>query len=140
MFGAITAVLLAICGLFTDRRDRGTAGRRPYDAAIFALSPLLVFHAFSNWDLLAMAFASGALWAWSREKPVAAGVLIGLGTAAKLYPVFLLVPLVDPGDPDPASTRPAAWATASPLVAGWPSTSRSRWPTTTAGGSSTSSA
>jgi uncharacterized membrane protein len=31
------------------------------------------------------------LWAWSREKPVLAGALIGLGTAAKLYPVFLLV-------------------------------------------------
>jgi uncharacterized membrane protein len=41
-----------------------------------------------------MAFASCALWAWAREKPVAAGVLIGLGTAAKLYPIFLLVPLL----------------------------------------------
>ena len=40
-----------------------------------------------------MALASAALWAWSRDKPVAAGVFIGLGTAAKLYPVFLLVPL-----------------------------------------------
>ena len=40
-----------------------TARTRPYDAALFALSPLLVFHAFSNWDLLAMALASCALWA-----------------------------------------------------------------------------
>ena len=46
-----------------------------------------------------MALASCALWAWSREKPVAAGVLIGLGTAAKLYPVFLLVPVDRAGDP-----------------------------------------
>ena len=76
------------------RRDGWSGRRRPYDAALFALSPLLVFHAFSNWDLLAMAFASCALWAWAREKPVAAGVLIGLGTAAKLYPVFLLVPIL----------------------------------------------
>ncbi len=52
---------------------------------------MLVFHAFSNWDLLAMAFASAALWAWSRRRPVLAGAMIGLGTAAKLYPVFLLV-------------------------------------------------
>ena len=48
-----------------------------------------------------MALASAALWAWSRERPVAAGVLIGLGTAAKLYPVFLLVPLLDPRRPHP---------------------------------------
>jgi uncharacterized membrane protein len=40
-----------------------------------------------------MALASGALWAWARQKPVLAGALIGLGTAAKLYPVFLLVAL-----------------------------------------------
>lgn len=94
VFGTITAVLLALCALFVAGTTAATARRRPYDAAIFALSPLLVFHAFTNWDLLAMALASGALFAWSRERPGLAGVLIGLGAAAKLYPVFLLVPLV----------------------------------------------
>jgi uncharacterized membrane protein len=93
VFGAVTALLLALCGLITTAATAQTARRRPYDAALFAFSPLLIFHAFTNWDLLAMAFTSAALWAWSRDKPVAAGVLIGLGTAAKLYPVFLLVPL-----------------------------------------------
>ena len=94
LFGVLTAILLALCGLVTTAATALTARDRPYDAALFALSPLLVFHAFSNWDLLAMALSSCALWAWSRERPVAAGVLIGLGTAAKLYPVFLLVPLL----------------------------------------------
>ena len=93
IFGAVTALLLSLCGLIITAATAQTARRRPYDAAIFALSPLLVFHAFSNWDLLAMMFASLALWAWSRQKPVAAGVMIGMGTAAKLYPVFLLIPL-----------------------------------------------
>jgi len=94
LFGGLTCLLLAVCGLMAVAGTVGAAGRRPYDAALFALSPLLVFHAFSNWDLIAMAFASCALWAWAREKPVAAGVLIGLGTAAKLYPVFLLLPIL----------------------------------------------
>jgi uncharacterized membrane protein len=40
-----------------------------------------------------MAFTSGALWAWARSRPTLAGVLIGLGTAAKLYPLLLLLPL-----------------------------------------------
>ncbi|MCW2496681.1 glycosyltransferase 87 family protein [Jatrophihabitans sp.] len=93
IFGSLTALLLALCGLIVTAATAQTARRRPYDAAIFALSPLLVFHAFTNWDLLAMALASCALWAWSRSKPVAAGVFIGLGTAAKLYPAFLLVPV-----------------------------------------------
>jgi uncharacterized membrane protein len=94
VFGVVTALLLSVCALFTTAATARTARGRPYDAALFALSPLLVFHAFSNWDLLAMAFLSGALWAWSRQRPVAAGVLIGLGTAAKLYPVFALVALL----------------------------------------------
>jgi uncharacterized membrane protein len=93
VFGVLTSMLLALCGLVITVATAQTTRYRPYDAAIFALSPLLVFHAFSNWDLLAMAFMSGALWAWSRDRPVLAGALIGLGTAAKLYPFFLLIAL-----------------------------------------------
>ncbi|MBN9619282.1 MAG: DUF2029 domain-containing protein [Actinobacteria bacterium] len=91
VFDSLTVLLLAICGLLVVAATAGAQRGRPYDAAIFALSPLLVFHAFSNWDLLAMAFMSGALWAWATRRPVLAGALIGLGTAAKLYPVFLFV-------------------------------------------------
>lgn len=93
MFGIVTALLLSACALVVTVSTAQTARGRPYDAAIFALSPLLVLHAFSNLDLLAMAFASGALWAWARRHPVLAGVLIGLGVAAKLYPGVLLVAL-----------------------------------------------
>jgi uncharacterized membrane protein len=91
VFGALTALLLSLCGLVVTAATAQTSRGRPWDAAIFALSPLLVFHAFSNWDLLAMAFASAGLWAWARQRPVLAGAMIGLGTAAKLYPVFLLI-------------------------------------------------
>lgn len=63
---------------------------RPWDAAAVAVSPALVLTGLVNWDLLAVACVAGALWAWSRDRPVLTGVLIGLGTAAKLYPLFLL--------------------------------------------------
>lgn len=91
VFGVLTSILLAVCGLLVTGATAQTSRGRPWDAALFALSPLLVFHAYTNWDLLAMVFASAGLWAWSRRKPVLAGAMIGLGTAAKLYPVFLLV-------------------------------------------------
>jgi uncharacterized membrane protein len=116
IFAALTALLLAACGLVITASTAYSARGRPYDAAIFALSPLLVFHAFSNWDLLAMALASAGLWAWARRRPVAAGVLLGLGTAAKLYPVLLLLPLLVLA----ARTRrwgPALWAVAAAVVA-----------------------
>lgn len=94
VFGVLTAILLSCCALVVTASAAATHRVRPYDAALFALSPLLIFHAFTNWDLLAMAFTSAALWAWARRRPVLAGTLIGLGTAAKLYPVFLLVALL----------------------------------------------
>ncbi len=64
--------------------------RRPWDAAAFALSPALLLTGLINWDLLAVVLVAAALWAWSRDRPVLTGVLIGLGTATKLYPLFLL--------------------------------------------------
>lgn len=68
--------------------------RRPWDAMFVAGSPALALTAMINWDLLAVGFVAGILWAWARRKPVLAGVLIGIGTATKLYPFFLLGPLL----------------------------------------------
>jgi uncharacterized membrane protein len=88
-----TCLLLSVCALLTTRAVLGLSGRRPWDAAMIGLSPLLFVHAFTNWDLLAIALATLGLWAWARERPVLAGVLLGLGVAAKLYPALLLVAL-----------------------------------------------
>jgi uncharacterized membrane protein len=85
-----TCLLLSACALLVTRAVLGMSGRRPWDAAMAALSPVLFVHAFTNWDLFAVALASLGMWAWARRHPVLAGVLIGLGTAAKLYPVLLL--------------------------------------------------
>ncbi|OJF09612.1 glycosyltransferase family 87 protein [Couchioplanes caeruleus] len=67
--------------------------RRPWDAAIFALSPILLVTATVNWDLLAIALAMFGLYAWARRQPLIAGLLLGLGGAAKLWPLFILGPL-----------------------------------------------
>ena len=42
----------------------------------------------------AVALTALGILAWSRRHPFLAGVLIGIATAAKLYPVLLLVPLL----------------------------------------------
>lgn len=86
----ITSLLLSVCALLTTRAVLGLSGRRPWDAAMVGLSPLLFVHAFTNWDLFAIALATAGLWAWARRRPVLAGALLGLGIAAKLYPVILL--------------------------------------------------
>jgi uncharacterized membrane protein len=85
-----TCLLLSFCALLTTRAVLGLSGRRPWDAAMLGLSPLLFVHAFTNWDLFAVALATLGLWAWARRRPVLAGALLGLGVAAKLYPALLL--------------------------------------------------
>jgi uncharacterized membrane protein len=86
----VTCLLLSLCALVVTRAVLGLSGRRPWDAAMIGLSPLLFVHAFTNWDLFAVVLATLGLWAWARRRPVLAGVLLGLGVAAKLYPFLIL--------------------------------------------------
>ncbi|MEU7931910.1 glycosyltransferase family 87 protein [Micromonospora echinofusca] len=79
---ATVAVLLAL------RR------RRPWDAALFALAPALMLTATVNWDLLAIGLAAFGLFAWARSRPLVAGVLLGLAGAAKMWPLFILGPIL----------------------------------------------
>ncbi|GGO49102.1 membrane protein [Streptomyces daqingensis] len=86
MLMACTAVLL-VCAVRTHRL-------RPWDGLLVALAPALALTATINWDLLAVALTAVATLMWARSRPLAAGVLIGLATAAKLYPALLLGPLL----------------------------------------------
>ena len=90
LYFEVTAVLLAPFALLAAGLLARVHRGRPWDAMLFAASPTLVLAGLVNWDLLAVAAVAAALWAWSRDRPVLAGVMIGLGTAVKLYPVFLL--------------------------------------------------
>jgi uncharacterized membrane protein len=85
------AILLTVCALVTAwALHRLSAGRAMY----FAVAPTLLIYSFVNWDLLAVALATGATLAYLRDRDELSGILIGLGAAAKLYPVLLLVPFV----------------------------------------------
>ncbi|WP_431968491.1 glycosyltransferase family 87 protein [Nocardia sp. bgisy134] len=90
----VVAFGLAMAWLVTVWASALLAGRRIWDAALVACSPLVIVHAFTNFDALATAFAATGLLAWARRRPVLAGVLLGLGGAAKLYPLLLLGPIV----------------------------------------------
>lgn len=94
VFFDVLALFAAVFWLFTVWCIRQMSKRRVWDAAIAAVSPLVIMQAFGNFDMMAVAFATGGMFAWSRQRTVLAGVFIGLGTAAKLYPVLLLIPLL----------------------------------------------
>jgi len=90
----LTAAALGACAVATVFALLFLRRRRPWDAAMFAVSPALLLTATVNWDLLAVMFAVFGLLAWARRRPTLAGVLIALGAAAKLWPAFLLIPLL----------------------------------------------
>ncbi len=80
---------------------------------------MLAFHAFTNWDLLAVAFAAAGMLAWSRRAPVVAGILFGLGAATKAYPLLIVLAiglLAYRAGRMRAWTRCAAWAVGVPVA------------------------
>jgi uncharacterized membrane protein len=90
----LTSVVLFLAALASTALLSGVHRGRPWDALPFAVSPMLLLTGLINWDLLAVLCVAAALWAWSRTegaaRPLLTGALIGLGTATKLYPLFLL--------------------------------------------------
>ena len=90
----ILAVGLALAWLVVVWAVHQLRPDRPWDAALVALSPLVVVHAFTNYDTLAVASATVALLAFARGRTVLAGVALGVGGAFKLYPLFFLLPIV----------------------------------------------
>lgn len=94
VFFDVAALGLSLAWLGTVWASARLAGRRVWDAALIAASPILIFQAFTNFDALATALAVGGLLGWARRRPLLAGALLGLGVAAKLYPLLLLGPLL----------------------------------------------
>jgi uncharacterized membrane protein len=93
-FYDVTALLMGLAAVVAVMATAHTVRRRPWDAMLVAASPVLLLTATINWDLLAVALTSLAILAWTREQPLLAGVLVGLGGAAKLYPLLLLGPML----------------------------------------------
>ena len=90
LYFKVTAILLAPFALLAAWFLAGVHRRRPWDAMAFAASPALVLTGLINWDLLAVAAWPARCGPGRAAGPVLSGVLIGLGTATKLYPLFLL--------------------------------------------------
>ncbi|WP_120004859.1 glycosyltransferase family 87 protein [Nesterenkonia muleiensis] len=83
------AVILCWIGLVMVTAFSLSPERRRH-ALLVALAPGIILTVSINWDMWAVLLGAAALLAWGRRMPVCAGVLIGLGTAMKLYPLLFL--------------------------------------------------
>ncbi|MFF1447614.1 glycosyltransferase family 87 protein [Streptomyces sp. NPDC058274] len=94
IYWMVNAGMLMVCAAIIAVCVSRTHARRPWDGLLVALAPAFALTATINWDLLAVALTAVAMLMWSRGRSLAFGVLLGLATAAKLYPVLLLGPLL----------------------------------------------
>lgn len=86
----VTALFLSIIWICTARMVAELAGNRVWDTLLVVGSPLLIMHAFTNWDIPSIFLLVAALLAARNKKFWLAGILIGAGTAFKLWPLFVL--------------------------------------------------
>ncbi|WP_341394522.1 glycosyltransferase family 87 protein [Arthrobacter sp. G119Y2] len=86
----INAALAALAWIATVAATLRMTNRRPWDAAMVALAPAMILSIYINWDIWAVLLATLGMLAFTRSRPVLAGVFLGLGTALKLYPVLIL--------------------------------------------------
>lgn len=105
------AALLALVGLL------GAVGPRPR-VLWYALGTPLIFYAFHNWDLLAVAPLTLAMWAWARRRDFWAGVALGVGAAAKLFPGYAVPVLLIARWREPGATRESRWRDALKILGG----------------------
>ncbi len=94
-FFDVTVVLLAVCavaGVLATARAAAPGARA--QTLMVALSPALILSAFINWDLIALALTALGIAAWAARRGVWAGALLGLGVAAKFYPLVVFGPLL----------------------------------------------
>jgi hypothetical protein len=117
-FFDLSTVLLAIALVVAVTAVVLTVGRRrSWDAAHLALSPVLVTAGLLSYALLGVALAALALLAWSRSRPLAAGLLLGAAVLATPAVAIAVVPILALGLR--AGRLPAAFTVAGTTAAVW---------------------
>ncbi len=93
-FFDLNAVLIAVAWIVTVIVVARTAGRRTWDAAMVAASPLLMLMAYVSWDFWAAVLVSLALYFFARRRTLWAGAGLGVASMAAPYPILILLALV----------------------------------------------
>jgi hypothetical protein len=79
-----SAILLAVALITAVIAVALAAGRRRrWDGAHLALAPMLIGAGLLSYELVAVALVALTLWAWSRSRPLLAGVFAGLAACSR---------------------------------------------------------
>ncbi|WP_180357635.1 hypothetical protein [Streptomyces sp. NP160] len=128
----LAALALSLAAVLVVRARTGAAGASGWDAALVALSPVVVTAGLVSVDLVAVTLLAGALLALARRRPAVAGALVGVAAGVRpavalvvvaVWLVVLLGRRSRRGAPAAAETEPlsaldALAATAAAVLAG----------------------
>lgn len=88
---ALSALLLAPFSFYTSYALFRMSGRR---ALLYAAAPALVWYSFHNWDIPVVAATAAAFHLFRHERYVWSSAALAVGGCLKLWPAFLVLPLV----------------------------------------------
>ena len=111
------ALMVAAVWIFTVVVVARTAGRRPWDAAMVAASPLLLLTAFVSWDFWAAALVGLGVLLFVRRNTLWAGLVLGVAAMAAPYAILVLLAVLVLGIRTRQAT--AALETLAAGVVGW---------------------
>ena len=89
---AAVFIIAAAAIVFSLSKTQGVTTRNLL--TFFILTPSLLFFLVYNWDILAVASATAALFFLSRNRPLPAAALLAVGFSFKFYPILFLLPLL----------------------------------------------
>jgi hypothetical protein len=97
-FGALMALMAAGTALIGIRiarlmgSDHAAVAARRLVWLVLAVGPIIV----SRFDMVPAFFTAAALFLWVTDRPLRAGLVLGVATMTKLYPLLLLLPWIAP--------------------------------------------
>jgi hypothetical protein len=115
----INAALLIACALIVTWCLERLGAR----TMLFAAAPVLFIYGTMNWDLIPVALSMGALAFYAIRRTRTAGILLGVGAAAKVFPMLVLGPLAvdaDRSDGRMRTARLVGWAAVAWLALNLP--------------------
>ncbi len=90
----INATLIVVVWMVAIIATARSVRRRPWDAAIIAASPVLLFTALTSWDVWAAALVAVGLLLFARRRTFAAGAVLGLAASVQPYALLVLLAIL----------------------------------------------
>ena len=91
---AVWTIVAAVLWALTTWWTAATVRRFPLRAAQVALAPVALLVLPISPDIVGVALTAAGLYAWTRRRPVLAGVLLGLAVSARTYPLVVIAALL----------------------------------------------